>query len=170
MERMWRPWRMKYIESIGEKSEDDCIFCSKPQGDDRESLILYRGKRCFVMLNLYPYNTGHVMVSPYRHLASLEQMDPQELTEMMELTSLCLRAIKRAMSPEGFNLGMNLGKVAGAGYDSHLHLHIVPRWQGDTNFMPVVAGTKVMPESVEDSYQRLKSALEEVLEDRPVEG
>ncbi len=156
---------MKYIEAMGEKKDNECIFCSKPQGDDRESLILHRGERCFVMLNLYPYNTGHVMVSPYRHLPSLEQMDPQELSEMMELASLCLKAIKRAMRPEGFNLGMNLGKVAGAGYDAHVHLHIVPRWQGDTNFMPVVAGTKVMPESVEDSYRRLKEAFEKVMGD-----
>jgi ATP adenylyltransferase len=163
MERMWRPWRIRYIEAMGEKKDDACIFCTKPRGDDRESLILHRGERCFVMLNLYPYNTGHVMVSPYRHLASLEELDPEEQSEMMRLASLCLRAIRRAMKPEGFNLGMNLGRVAGAGYDGHVHLHIVPRWQGDTNFMPIVADTKVMPESVEDSYRRLRVALKEVL-------
>lgn len=165
MDRMWRPWRIRYIEAMGEKKDNECIFCSKPTGEDRESLILYRGRRCFVMLNLFPYNTGHVMVSPYRHLASLEELDPDEQAEMMWLASLCLRALKRAMRPEGFNLGMNLGRVAGAGYDGHLHLHIVPRWQGDTNFMPVLADTKVMPESVEDSYRRLKAALEEVLQE-----
>jgi ATP adenylyltransferase len=115
-------------------------------------------------MNLYPYNTGHLMVSPYRHVGELECLECEEREELMDLTVLAVEAVKVAMRPQGFNLGMNLGKVSGAGYDEHLHMHVVPRWQGDTNFMPVVAETKVMPESLEENYTRLKEALERLLE------
>lgn len=159
-ERLWRPWRMGYVSRVEEEREAECIFCSKPAaGDDRANLILHRGRACFIIMNLYPYNTGHVMVSPYRHVSELEELSEGERGELMELAVLAVRAIKEAMRPQGFNLGMNLGKSAGAGYDEHLHLHVVPRWQGDTNFMPVLAGSKVMPESVEDNYRRLLEAL-----------
>ncbi|MDI6872904.1 HIT family protein [Candidatus Solincola sp.] len=164
MERLWRPWRMQYIRMAQENGEGECIFCTKPaEGDDRSSLILQRGERCFIIMNLFPYNTGHLMVSPYRHVGELEDLDREELEELMRLTVLAVETIKEAMRPQGFNLGMNLGKVSGAGYDEHLHMHVVPRWQGDTNFMPVVAGTKVMPESLEENYSRLKEALERLL-------
>lgn len=164
MERLWRPWRMQYIRMAQEEREGECIFCAKPaESDDRSSLILHRGERCFIIMNLFPYNTGHLMVSPYRHVGELERLEPEELEELMRLSVLAVRAIKEAMRPQGFNLGMNLGKVSGAGYDEHLHMHVVPRWQGDTNFMPVVAGTKVMPESLEENYSRLKEALDRLL-------
>lgn len=163
-ERLWRPWRMGYVSQVEEKREGECIFCSKPaSGDDRANLILHRGRTCFIIMNLYPYNTGHIMVSPYRHVAELEELSGEELDELMGLAVLAVRAIKRAMRPQGFNLGMNLGKSAGAGYDEHLHLHVVPRWQGDANFMPVLAGSKVMPETVEDNYLRLQESLRRLL-------
>jgi ATP adenylyltransferase len=164
MERLWRPWRIAYVTEIESIREEGCIFCTKPKaGDDRESLILHRGMKTYIMMNLYPYNTGHVMVSPDRHVGDLQDLDEQELKELMELTVLVIKAIEKEMQPQGFNLGINLGKVAGAGYDEHLHLHIVPRWQGDTNFMPVVAEAKVMPESIEDNYARLRRAIEVIL-------
>ncbi|MBC7254192.1 MAG: HIT domain-containing protein [Actinobacteria bacterium] len=164
MERLWRPWRMQYIRMSQENDMGECIFCTKPaEGDDRSNLILHRGERCFVIMNLFPYNTGHLMVSPYRHVGELECLEREEREELMDLTVLAVEAVKEALSPQGFNLGMNLGKVSGAGYDEHLHMHVVPRWQGDTNFMPVVAETKVMPESLEENYTRLKEALERLL-------
>ncbi len=126
---------------------------------DLDEFILERGRHCFVVMNIYPYNSGHVMVAPYRHVAELEALEPGETAELMELAARCTTALKRAMHPEGINLGINLGKAAGAGYDAHLHLHIVPRWVGDTNFMPVVGETKVLPETLEETYARLKSAL-----------
>jgi len=156
---------MQYIRMAQENDKGECIFCTKPaEGDDRSNLILHRGERCFMIMNLYPYNTGHLMVSPYRHVGELECLEREEREELMDLTVLAVEAVKVAMRPQGFNLGMNLGKVSGAGYDEHLHMHVVPRWQGDTNFMPVVAETKVMPESLEENYTRLKEALERLLE------
>src|SRR4030042_3968668 len=146
MERLWRPWRIGYVTDIESIREEGCIFCNKPEaGDDSASLILYRGEKSFIIMNLYPYNTGHVMVSPFRHVGGLEDLDEYELKELMELAILAVKAIKKEMQPQGFNLGINLGKGAGAGFDEHIHLHIVPRWQGDTNFMPIVADAKVMP-------------------------
>jgi ATP adenylyltransferase len=149
---------VRNIESI---RDEGCIFCTKPSaGDDRESLILHRGDNAFIIMNLYPYNTGHVMVTPFRHVGELEELGEDELVELMELTSLAIRAIKREMQPQGFNLGINLGKAAGAGFDEHIHMHIVPRWQGDTNFMPVVGESKVMPETIAASYDRLLKSFE----------
>jgi len=160
MERLWRPWRMQYINSVQEEREKGCIFCTKPaSGDDQASLVLHRGRTCFIMMNLYPYNTGHLMVSPYRHVGELEELEEEERAELVQLAVLAVRALKEVMRPQGFNLGMNLGKAAGAGYDQHLHLHVVPRWEGDTNFMPVLADTKVMPESMEENYRRLKEGI-----------
>lgn len=164
MERLWRPWRMQYIRMAQENGEGECIFCAKPaEDDDRSNLILHRGERCFIIMNLFPYNTGHLLVSPYRHVGELEELDREELEELMRLTVLAVKCIKEAMQPQGFNLGMNLGKVSGAGFDQHLHMHVVPRWQGDTNFMPVVAGAKVMPESLQENYDRLREALQSLL-------
>lgn len=154
---------MKYIDSVTDQEhEQPCIFCDKPAcGDDQKELILHRGRLCFVLMNLYPYNTGHLMVAPYRHAASLEDLEPEEAVELMELTTECVKVIKRTMGPEGMNLGINLGKAAGAGFDAHVHMHVVPRWAGDTNFMPVIGETKVMPESLEQTYVRLKESLED---------
>ncbi len=152
---------MKYIDNVNtDKREQPCIFCEKPPlGDDEKELILERGRRCFALMNLYPYNTGHLMVAPYRHVASLEDLESEEAVELMDLTTRCVKAIKQAMSPEGMNLGINLGKAAGAGFDAHMHMHVVPRWVGDTNFMPVIGETKVMPETIEQTYARLKKNL-----------
>jgi ATP adenylyltransferase len=151
------------IESI---RDEGCIFCTKPaSGDDRASLILHRGDTAFIIMNLYPYNNGHVMVSPFRHVASLEELEEKERGELMDLVVLAVRAIGKEMNPQGFNLGMNLGKVAGAGFDEHLHMHIVPRWQGDANFMPIVGKAKVMPESLEDNYERLRLSIASLLEE-----
>lgn len=161
MKMIWAPWRIEYIRS---PKHDGCIFCDFPKENrDRERLILYRGEHAFVIMNNYPYNPGHVMIAPYRHVGRWEELRDEELLDMMKLSRLMIRAIKRAMNPDGFNMGVNLGRVAGAGIEEHVHIHVVPRWNGDTNFMPVVADTKVIPESLEDSYEELKKALEEVL-------
>ena len=157
MERIFAPWRIRYIES---PKYEGCIFCDFPkENKDEERLILYRGKSCFVIMNNYPYNPGHLMIAPYRHVASVEELNDEEALEMMKLSQKMVEVIKKAMNPDGFNLGINLGKVAGAGIEDHIHLHIVPRWNGDTNFMPVLADVKVIPEAIEDSYKKLKKYL-----------
>jgi ATP adenylyltransferase len=164
MDRLWRPWRINYVRDIESIRKEGCIFCAKPQiGDDHAALILHRCDTAFIIMNLYPYNNGHVMVSPFRHVAGLEELEERERKDLMDLTALAVKAIEMEMRPQGFNLGMNLGKVAGAGFDEHLHMHIVPRWQGDSNFMPVVAEVKVMPESVEENYERLRSSISSIL-------
>lgn len=158
MKRLWAPWRMKYI--IGEKT-GECLFCAKAkESNDRENLILYRGRTGFIMLNAYPYNNGHLMIAPYRHVASLDDLDEETLTELMLLINKSLRLLRRVMSPQGFNIGINLGKAAGAGIEEHIHIHIVPRWEGDTNFMPVVGETRVMPELLDQTYEKLMAALD----------
>ena len=164
MEYLWSPWRMRYLEDIGRlRREGGCIFCEKPpRSRDQEDLILERGSHCFSLLNLYPYNPGHAMVAPYRHVGELESLACEEWEEMHLLSARLIRALKASIGPDGFNLGLNLGKAAGAGYDAHLHLHLVPRWVGDTNFMPVLGETKVLPESLEQTYAKLKKALEEL--------
>ncbi|WP_297490738.1 HIT domain-containing protein [Thermococcus sp.] len=161
MKVLWAPWRIEYIRS---PKHDGCIFCDFPKENrDRERLILHRGKHSFVIMNNYPYNPGHVMIAPYRHVGKWEDLTDEELLEIMRLSQLMIKAIKRVMNPDGFNMGVNLGRVAGAGIDDHVHLHIVPRWNGDTNFMPVVADTKVIPESLQEAYDELKKAIDEVL-------
>ena len=164
MERLWRPWRIAYVRDIDDIRDEGCIFCTKPAaGDDEASYILHRGEKAFAIMNIFPYNTGHVMVSPYRHVGELQDLDGEELQELMSLTVLVVEAIQGEMRPQGFNLGMNLGKVAGAGFDEHVHMHVVPRWQGDTNFMPVVGEVKVMPESLEENYRRIRASIESIL-------
>ncbi|WP_297092169.1 HIT domain-containing protein [Thermococcus sp.] len=163
MKIMWAPWRIEYIRS---PKHDGCIFCDFPKENrDRERLILYRGEHCFIIMNNYPYNPGHVMIVPYRHVGKWEDLTDQELLEMMQLSQLVIKALRRTMNPHGFNMGVNLGRVAGAGIDDHVHLHIVPRWNGDTNFMPVIADTKVIPESLEEAYDELKAAIDEIVEE-----
>jgi ATP adenylyltransferase len=159
MERLWAPWRMAYVEV---KEPAGCIFCEKPKaGDDRQELILYRGQTAFVLLNKFPYNNGHLMVAPYRHTADLAGLSAEEQAEIIGLGGAATRLLEHALSPDGFNLGINLGRTAGAGVAEHLHLHVVPRWNGDTNFMPVLAETKVLPDALFSSYDRLRQAVEE---------
>jgi len=161
MEQIFAPWRIKYIKS--EKYEG-CIFCDFPkENKDKEHLILFRGKHCFVIMNAYPYNPGHVMVAPYRHVASLEDLTDDELLDLMKIVRLMIKTIKTAMNPDGFNIGVNLGRVSGAGVEDHVHIHIVPRWNGDTNFMPVLADVKVIPQALEETYEELKKVLDNIV-------
>ncbi|MFQ5343742.1 MAG: HIT domain-containing protein [Anaerolineae bacterium] len=160
MERLWAPWRMEYLQ--GEHVES-CIFCEKPaEEDDRANFLLYRGEHAYILINIYPYSNGHLMVAPYAHVAQLTDLDEAVRVEIMELTTLCTRLLSHTSHPTGFNLGANMGKAAGAGFDEHFHMHIVPRWLGDTNFMPVVGNTRVIPESLDETYERLKQALAEI--------
>ena len=157
MHRLWAPWRLEYIL---DNRKGACIFCQKPLAKkDRVNYILLRGQTSFVMLNTFPYNNGHVMIVPYRHISSVEQMNSEESVEMMGLTKRMVALLREVMQPEGFNIGMNLGKSAGAGIESHIHLHVVPRWVGDYNFMPVVSDTKVIPEALDETYRKLKDKL-----------
>ncbi len=157
MEHVWAPWRIEYILS---QKDEGCIFCDKPKrNNDREDLLLYRGERNMVMLNKYPYNPGHLMVAPYKHVWKLEDLGDEDLLEHMQLVRQCVVMLKEEMNPEGFNTGMNLGKVAGAGIEDHLHTHIVPRWNGDTNFMPVLSDTRAIPEALDETYSKLMGKL-----------
>lgn len=154
MEIIWAPWRIEYIAM--EKPEG-CILCQKPKEDnDASNYILYRGDSNFIILNSYPYNPGHLMVAPYRHIASLEELTTEELNEHFEIVSRSVAVLRQSLKPGGFNLGMNLGTVAGAGISDHIHTHIVPRWLGDTNFMPVISSTRVIPEALAEMYSQLK--------------
>jgi ATP adenylyltransferase len=155
-QRLWAPWRLEYIKS---EKPDECIFCrALASDDDAGCYVVHRGEHAFVMLNAYPYTNGHVMVSPYRHVPSLEELDEPTLLELMTLVRSSMGAIRDAYGPEGFNIGVNQGKVAGAGVEEHVHMHVVPRWGGDTNFMPVIADTRVLPQSLEDSYRELTAS------------
>jgi ATP adenylyltransferase len=154
MKHVWAPWRMAYIED--DSKNDACIFCSalsRPDGPD--NLILHRGRKAFVILNRYPYTSGHVMVVPTAHEASIERLDDDTLIELMHLSSLALARIRQAYETRDFNLGINIGQAAGAGIIDHVHIHIVPRWNGDTNFMSTTSDTRVLPESLEETYARL---------------
>ena len=156
MDHLWAPWRMAYIGADDDKDKG-CIFCVKPQEDrDEENLILYRGERCFVLMNLFPYNNGHLMIAPYAHIPDIEHLDAETLTDIMLTAQKSLAALRAALHPDGFNMGINQGTTAGAGIADHVHFHIVPRWNGDTNFMPVLADTKVMPDYLESTYHQLK--------------
>lgn len=157
MDHMWAPWRMEFI--LTEKPTD-CILCQKPGEDDDEcNLILHRGKLNFVILNKFPYNPGHLMVAPYRHIATLEDMDDDELMDHFSIVRRCTRALRNVLYPAGFNIGINVGKIAGAGISDHAHTHIVPRWSGDTNFMPVLADARVLPEGLASTYAKLKGTI-----------
>lgn len=142
------------------KKSKGCVFCEKyKENKDKENYILERGMQCFTVLNLYPYNNGHLMIVPYRHIAEFENLKQEELNEMMALTSRAVQALKKAFKSEGFNIGANIGEIAGAGICEHVHLHVVPRWTSDTNFMPVLADTNVIPEWLDQAYDKLKKAL-----------
>lgn len=156
MKTLWAPWRIEYI--TGGKKEG-CIFCDKPkEGNDKKNLILYKGETSFIIMNRYPYSNGHLMAVPYRHINNMSELDHKERLELMNLTTKCIEILK-VMNPDGFNIGMNLGTAGGAGIDDHLHFHIVPRWNGDTNFMPLIADVKVMPEYLEDTYETLSEQI-----------
>lgn len=154
MERLWAPWRVQYIKGEHPKG---CIFCVKSKQDkDEENLVLFRDKLNLVIMNLYPYNPGHLMVAPYRHLGRLEDLTTDERNEHYALVSKAVSILREVSQTDNFNIGMNLGRVAGAGIEDHVHTHIVPRWNGDNNFMPVIAKTRVISESMQDIYNRLK--------------
>jgi len=159
MEQIWAPWRMEYI--LKDKSKG-CFLCENPaKKDDAASYILHRGQANFIVLNTYPYNPGHLLVAPYRHIASLEDMTSAERAEHFDMVSRCLKVLREAFAPQGFNIGVNIGKVAGVGVEGHVHSHIVPRWQGDANFMPVVADTKVVSEGLQETYAKLEGKFSE---------
>jgi ATP adenylyltransferase len=153
MERLWSPWRLTYV--TGTSRECDCIFCDAAAGPD-SPLVVHRGARCFVILNLYPYNNGHLMVVPARHIATLAEATPEELAEAIALTRVAEMALTECYAPHGINVGINLGKAAGAGVIGHLHVHLVPRWNGDTNFMTVVGEVRVLPEDLAQTAERLR--------------
>ncbi len=160
MDKLWAPWREKFIWC---EKEPGCFLCRTAQKKkDKENLILWRGEKCFVILNRYPYNNGHLMVAPYRHVGKFENLKEEELFELLKISQLCVRVIKSGLKPHGLNLGMNLGKVSGAGLADHLHLHIVPRWRGDTNFMPVLAETKIVSIGLKQTYVKLKKELKKL--------
>ncbi len=153
MENIWAPWRISYILS---EKEEGCPLCiDKDTHRDRERLILFRGKYSYIIMNKYPYINGHLMVSPYKHTGNLEDLEEKEYCEMMELIQLCVKVIKEVMRPDGFNIGMNIGRVAGAGIKDHLHFHVVPRYNGDTNFMTVLSGVRIINEYLYDTYDKL---------------
>ncbi|HLZ22564.1 MAG TPA: HIT domain-containing protein [Ktedonobacterales bacterium] len=157
MKRLWAPWRMTYIDA-GDKTDAGCIFCTKAaEHKDAKNLILHRSERCFVLMNLYPYNNGHLMIAPYVHVPSIEELDAPTLTDIMTTAQQSLAMLHAAIHPHGFNMGINQGTAAGAGIADHVHLHIVPRWNGDTNFMPVLADVKVMPDFLANTYRQLKA-------------
>jgi len=161
VDRLWAPWRGVYV---GEEPKKECIFCEKLNAGvdkDQENYVLYRGDKVFVLLNIYPYNNGHIMVVPKRHVGDLEELTPEEMFELFTVAQLMVRVQRRAFKSGGFNIGINLGKVAGAGIPGHLHMHLVPRWQGDTNFMPVLGDLRVISESLDLTYNKLKQSLEQ---------
>lgn len=157
MDRLWSPWRYRYVSRTD--TSEGCVFCNKPNDSDEAGLILFRGRLNYVILNLFPYTTGHLMVVPYLHIAAFEELGADAATEMMELTQRAVGCLKQVYHPEGLNIGMNLGECAGAGIAEHLHMHVLPRWTGDANFMTTVGETRVMPEDLGDTWRRMSAAF-----------
>jgi len=158
MNILWAPWRFKYVANVNNK--DECPFCEKPKGEPSvENLVLYKSKFSFIILNLFPYNTAHLMIAPYKHISEISALTNEEWLDIKKLLDLSIDIIKEVYKPQGFNIGMNIGRIAGAGIEEHIHIHIVPRWAGDTNFMPIISQTKVIPESLEDTYKKLSDCL-----------
>ena len=155
-EQLWAPWRLEYIKSADD--EPGCIFCLALEGDDDEKLVVQRGERAFVLLNKFPYSSGHLMVAPVRHVGEYGELEDEEAVEIHRLAQAGMGALAQVYAPQGYNLGWNLGRIAGAGVLDHVHLHVVPRWAGDTNFMPVLADVKVLPEHLLDTRRRLVAA------------
>lgn len=157
MERLWAPWRLEYVQNADK--QDGCVFCAAAaSSDDEGQLVVHRGERAFVMLNKFPYSSGHLLVAPYRHGLNFGELDDEEILEIHRLGTQGLEALAATYAPEGYNLGWNIGRVAGAGIPDHGHLHVVPRWGGDTNFMPVLGDVKVLPEHLSATYARLADA------------
>jgi ATP adenylyltransferase len=156
VKQLWAPWRLEYIEQADE--QEGCVFCRALEADDETGLVVHRGSRAFVLLNKFPYASGHLMVAPNRHEADFGALDREEAAEVHALTSSALGALAETMGPQGFNLGWNLGRIAGAGVVDHVHMHVVPRWAGDTNFMPVLADVKVLPEALEETRRKIAAA------------
>lgn len=162
MKRLFSPWRMKYIQNTKSKDEG-CIFCDALKKHDNEvNLVIARGTTSFALLNLFPYTSGHMMVAPFDHKTNLDELTPQSRGEMMELVSLCIVVLKKVYNPQAFNVGANIGEAAGAGVPGHVHLHIVPRWAGDTNFMSTVGEVRVLPESIDQTYSRIRAAWQDL--------
>jgi ATP adenylyltransferase len=161
MERLWTPWRLAYVTSEA-GTAPECIFCAALASIDREPLVVYAGRRAYVILNKFPYNNGHLMVVPHRHAGRLTEFDQEELAEVMTLCQTSERVLAREYAPHGFNVGLNLGRPAGAGIEDHLHVHLVPRWNGDTNFMSVVGETRVLPEELPATAARLRAGFREL--------
>ncbi len=159
MRILWAPWRMVYIREFSKASKKGCIFCNAVRGKDEEHYVVYRSKYSIAMLNLYPYNTAHVMVAPKRHVSRPNLLSDEELLDLYKVVNLVIEALDREYKPHGYNVGMNIGRIAGAGIEAHLHVHIVPRWSGDTNFMPVIANVKVMPEDLRETFRRVREAI-----------
>jgi len=158
MDRLWTPWRYKYISTARESL--GCIFCDKPvRGNDEEEYIFYRGEHNFAILNAFPYTSGHMMIAPYEHVATPEEAQNETLIEMMLLTRRAVSCLKAVYQPDGLNLGMNIGESAGAGVPGHIHMHVLPRWTGDANFMTSVGETRVLPEDLSETYRKLKTAF-----------
>lgn len=156
MKQLWSPWRMRYLSTF---KKNGCVFCHALQREDSpENLIVFRGERAFVILNAFPYTNGHLMVIPYKHVPDLADLEPEIRAEMIELVTKASQVLRKVYSPEGFNIGINMGEAAGAGIEEHIHIHIVPRWNGDTNFMTAVGQTRVLPEELSQTYQRVKEA------------
>lgn len=163
MEIKFTPWRMAYIQHSDKPDEPSCVLCARGQEEpEPANLVLYRGATCYILMNLYPYNTGHLMIVPYDHTADLPQLDSATASELFQLTRSSVAILASALTPHGFNIGMNLGRTAGAGIDEHLHMHIVPRWTGDANFMPIVGGTKLIPEALEQTYAKLRPLFDQL--------
>ena len=159
--RIWAPWRLAYVTDASKDIEEECIFCAKPEAEDDEAnLIVHRGKGCFVILNLFPYTNGHLMVAPYEHVGALQGLDAETVAELMALGQSAMRRLEQVYSPQGYNVGFNQGRIAGAGFENHIHMHVVPRWGGDTNFMPVLADTRVMPQTLQQSYEALRGGFD----------
>ncbi|HET9119971.1 MAG TPA: HIT domain-containing protein [Solirubrobacterales bacterium] len=160
MDRIWAPWRLTYVKDASKDNESECIFCAAlDAGNDDANLIVRRGERAFVMLNKYPYTNGHLMVAPYEHIAELQGLDEETMAEIMSLAQRGISALESSYAPHGYNVGFNQGRVAGAGVEHHIHMHVVPRWGGDTNFMPVLGDTRVMNQTLHDSYETVKEAF-----------
>lgn len=157
MNHLWAPWRMSYVTA---EKPDGCIFCGKPALSDEEAMILHRGEMVFIMLNAFPYNTGHLLVAPYRHTCDPLNLDAQESSELLYGIRIAMETLTLAMRPEGFNIGMNVGSCSGAGFADHIHVHVVPRWSGDTNFMATTAQTRIVPEALAETHRKLREALQ----------
>lgn len=165
MQRLWAPWRMSYINDIGAEKKEGCFFCNawKEAGNEREHLVLGRGRNAFIMLNRYPYSNAHLMIAPAEHKGSMEDVSDEVGAELWRLATIAKKALSRAINPNGFNVGINQGRVAGAGVVDHLHVHIVPRWDGDVNFMPVFADIRIIPQALEETRDRLEPFVRELL-------